>query len=81
MAKKEKAVKTRRKHMVKKCPECFEYLPLNVKRCPSCKTKLTDVDPRTGLSKKPVDVKAYFMSIVSFAALALFIWWAFFRLK
>ncbi len=79
MEKKKKVVKTRRKHSVKKCPECFQYLPLNVKKCSYCKTKLGDVDPKTGLAKRTVDWKAYGMCLISFVALGFFIWWVFYR--
>jgi len=75
MAKNKKARKSSRTHSVKKCPECFVYLPLHEKRCPSCKTKLADVDQKTGIAKKPVDWKAYFMCLASMALLAFFVWW------
>ncbi len=30
--------------VIKKCPECYTHLPLKTRKCPSCNTKIGDVD-------------------------------------
>ena len=64
-------------YMTKKCPECFTHLPLKVTSCHVCGQKVGEVDSR-GMARKPVDWKAYLISVIAVAALGTFIWWAFF---
>ena len=62
----------------KKCPECFSYMPLRVRKCPICKCRVGPVN-RFGLATRPVDVKSYIVFALAFVALVAFIWWAFLR--
>ena len=64
--------------VTKKCPECFTYLSLNTTKCPSCNTKLGDVD-KLGFAKRPFNWMGYLTAILSILGLCVFIWWAFFR--
>jgi len=64
-------------YLVKRCPECFASLPIDATRCYSCKTRVGGVD-RQGKARRPVNWYAYFTCILSWAALILYIWWAFF---
>ena len=78
MAEKDLLGPTSNRHVTKKCPECFAYLPLNTEKCPSCNTKLGDVD-KLGFARRPFDWMAYVIAILSIAGLCVFVWWAFFR--
>ena len=69
------------RHSIKKCPECYVYVPVNETRCPSCKTKLAGVDPKTGLAKKPVDWMSYLMSAATIALLAGFLYYVYTKVK
>ncbi len=62
----------------KKCPECYEFMPLKARICPSCKTKVGDIDS-TGMAKRATDWKAYSAAALAILIFALYIWWAFFR--
>jgi hypothetical protein len=64
-------------HMIKKCPECYKYLPLHTTRCPSCNTKLGDVD-KLGFATRPFDWSGYIIAILSIIGLVVFVWWGFF---
>jgi hypothetical protein len=64
-------------HMTKKCPDCFAYLRLDAKTCPSCGKSVGSVMP-TGLAEKPVDLKAYILAIGAACTFIVFIWWGFF---
>lgn len=60
----------------KKCPECYDFMPLTAKECPSCKTKVRDVD-KTGMARRATDWKAYGAAVVAILVFIIYIWWAF----
>lgn len=62
----------------KKCPECMTYIPVNANVCPLCKKRVGKVT-ETGMARKATDWKSYIMLIISVAALAGYIWWAFLK--
>jgi hypothetical protein len=62
----------------KKCYECLTYLALDATTCHVCKKKVGRVD-RNGIARKPIDWKSYISCAVALAALAVFIWKAFFN--
>ncbi len=61
----------------KQCPDCFEKVPLETKRCPQCNLRLGKIMP-DGKAKKPVDWIGYLVSAALITALVLYIRWAFF---
>jgi len=65
-------------HITKKCPQCFSYIPLDVLTCPSCKAKVGMVD-KHGMASKRTDWGSYISCLIAWAALAFYIWFAFFR--
>lgn len=65
-------------HITKKCPECLGRVPLDMKICEFCKTKLGDVD-KGGLATRPVNWKSYIVFFLTLAGLGLYIWWAFLK--
>lgn len=65
-------------HPVKKCPECFAYLPLDAQKCHDCGTRLEEVD-WLGFAKKPIDWRGYLIAFLVVVAYCVFIWYAFFR--
>jgi hypothetical protein len=65
-------------YATKKCPECFAHLPLNARVCPTCKSRVGDVD-RLGFAEKPSDWQGYLIAAVCIAAFVIFVWWGFFR--
>ncbi|MFW5975577.1 MAG: hypothetical protein ACOCP6_02330 [Desulfosalsimonas sp.] len=67
----------RQTFLVKRCPECFVSLPIDAKRCFSCKSKVGGVD-RHGKAKRPVNWYSYLTCILAWAALIFYIRWAFF---
>ena len=68
----------RSRQMIKKCPECYMYLPSNTTQCPSCKTKLGDAD-KLGFASRSFDWAGYLIAIVSIVGFVVFMWWGFFR--
>ena len=66
------------KYTSKKCPYCSEHLPLDARICSSCKKKVGKVELH-GMAKKTIDWRAYTLAIISWIALCVYIWWAFFR--
>jgi len=62
----------------KKCQECMTYIPVDADVCPTCKRRVGKI-MESGMARKATDWKAYALMIVSWAALALYIWWAFLR--
>jgi hypothetical protein len=64
--------------LTKKCPFCMGYVPLNATACQHCGKKVGRVDEQ-GIARVPVDWPAYLKCLAAFAALGLFIWWAFFE--
>lgn len=67
----------RTRYSIKKCPECYTYLPLRTTKCPSCNTKLGDVDD-LGFASRTFNWSGYLMAILSIIGLVLFLWWGFF---
>jgi len=63
----------------KKCPECLTSLKIDAVRCDWCKSKVGDVDSKSGLAKKPIDWWSYNVCLVSFIVLGLYIWWVFIK--
>ena len=61
----------------KKCPECLTYLAPDAKECFSCGARVKGAD-KTGIAKRPFNWKSYLFSLLSAAALGLYLWWAFF---
>ncbi len=64
---------------VKKCPECFSNLPMDTTVCPWCKQRVKPSANKHGYAKKPINWYAYLMCLVSWLALAFYIWWVFFK--
>ena len=67
----------RTRYGIKKCPECYTYLPLRTTKCPSCNTKLGDVDD-LGFASRTFNWSGYLIAILSIIGLVLFVWWGFF---
>jgi RNA polymerase subunit RPABC4/transcription elongation factor Spt4 len=65
-------------HHAKKCPECMTYIPVDANVCPVCKKRVGKTT-ESGMARKATDWKSYIMLIVSWAALAVYIWWAFLK--
>jgi hypothetical protein len=63
-------------YATKRCPYCYEYMPLRATQCPACKKGVGEVEGH-GMAKKTVDLKAYMVAILAIAALSAYIWWAF----
>lgn len=63
-------------YATKRCPFCYEYMPLRATRCPACKKGVGDVE-KHGMAKKAIDWKAYGVALAAVAALSAYIWWAF----
>lgn len=66
-----------RKYVSKKCPECYEYVPLEAKVCPSCKARLGKVGEH-GMAERLTNWKAYIICIALWLILAIYVKWAFF---
>ena len=64
-------------HATKKCPECYTYVSLRTTKCPSCNTRLGEVE-KHGMAKKTIDFKSYLIALAAVLGFALYIWWAFF---
>ena len=65
------------RYSIKKCPECYTYLPLRTTKCPSCSTKLGDVD-KLGFASRTFDWTGYLFAIVAIIGFIGFVWWGFF---
>ena len=78
MAKSDRASKTKKKFGTKKCPDCFEVLVLEAKKCTYCEKQVGPVD-KNGYAKRPVDWKGYAYLISSWSLFGFYIWWAFIR--
>jgi uncharacterized protein with PIN domain len=63
-------------YATKRCPYCYEYMPLRTTRCPGCNKSVGEVE-RHGMAKKTVDLKAYMVAFLAIIALSAYIWWAF----
>lgn len=64
-------------YLVKRCPECFISLPIDATRCFWCKARVGRVD-RYGKARRPINWYAYLTCILAWAALILYVKWAFF---
>ena len=64
-------------YSIKKCPECYTYLPLHTTKCPSCNTKLGDVD-KLGFASRTFDWAGYLIAVLIIIAFVCFVWWGFF---
>ncbi|MCP4689313.1 MAG: hypothetical protein GY859_14770 [Desulfobacterales bacterium] len=79
MAIKKKTKETHaRVHLTKKCPKCYRYMDLKLSKCPSCGVRVGNVDEH-GMAVRPINWRKYLSALVAWVALALFIWWAFFK--
>lgn len=65
-------------YISKKCPECYEYLPLDATICKSCKTPVGKIN-KHGMASRKTDWKANITAIVAWLVFFIYIWWAFFR--
>jgi hypothetical protein len=54
------------------------YIPAGADICPMCKRRVGK-KTESGMARKAVDWKSYIMLIISWAAFAFYMWWAFFR--
>lgn len=63
-------------HATKRCPDCFTYMPLGEKRCPSCKIRVGAVESH-GMAKRVIAWKKYGFALVACAILYGYINWAF----
>ncbi|MBT8338552.1 MAG: zinc ribbon domain-containing protein [Desulfatitalea sp.] len=64
-------------YVTKKCPECYEYVPLEAKVCPSCKLRLGEVDHH-GMARRLTNWGAYIICGLLWLAFIIYIKWAFF---
>ena len=78
MDKSDRDQKTSKKYGTKKCPDCFEVLMLEAKKCTYCNKRVGRVD-RNGYARRPPDLKKYIYCILSWLFFAFYIWWAFIR--
>ena len=65
-------------YLIKKCPECYTYLPLDAQVCTACQAKIREVD-KLGFANRPVDWWGYLIAAVSIGGFVVYMWWAFFR--
>ena len=70
--------KTIHSYPTKKCPECREILRLDAQICTGCNKKVGNVN-KYGYAEKPVDWRGYASCLLSWLALACYMWWAFIR--
>lgn len=61
----------------KQCPDCFEKLPLEARKCTQCGGRVGPIT-KDGKARKPVDWIGYVVSAVLFAVFYFFVKWAFF---
>jgi hypothetical protein len=78
MAKSKRDTSAEKSHIIKKCPECFTYIPLDALKCPSCKARVGRVD-KHGMASRHVNWGSYFACILAWLVLAIYVWFAFFR--
>lgn len=67
-------------YITKKCPECMEYMALNVEACPFCKLPVGKVN-KHGMAARKTNWKANVTAIAAWLFFFLYIWWAFIREK
>ncbi len=78
MGKSDSDQKMLKRYETKKCPDCFEVLVLDAKRCTYCNKRVGRVD-RNGYARRPTDWKGYTYCILSWLLFGFYIWWAFIR--
>jgi len=66
-----------RMYASKKCPECYEYMPLDAKVCTACKTRLGEIGDH-GMAERLTNWKSYIICIVLWLFFIFYIKWAFF---
>ncbi|RJQ87112.1 MAG: hypothetical protein C4519_01135 [Desulfobacteraceae bacterium] len=76
MTKQDPATKEK-KYVSKKCPECYEYIALEARACPSCKVRVGKVDQH-GMAQQLTNWRAYIICIALWLFLAFYVKWAFF---
>jgi hypothetical protein len=65
-------------YISKKCPECMEYMSLNVEACPSCKLPVGKIN-KNGMASRKTDWKSYSIAIAAWLFFFAYVWWAFIR--
>jgi len=65
-------------HRTKRCWSCNTHMQLDLYRCPSCGTRVGDVNEH-GVARKPVEWKNYLLAIVAFGILCYFLWSSFLK--
>ncbi len=60
----------------KKCPECYEYIPLKADKCPSCGVRVRKID-KYGHASRLFDWKGYGTAAVAILIFILYLFWAF----
>jgi hypothetical protein len=68
-------------YSTKKCPECLTQIKLEETRCPNCNARVSEMDEKTGMAKRPFNWSAYGVSLLAWIALAVFIWVVFLKDK
>jgi hypothetical protein len=76
MAKKDVDIDPELRFPSKKCPECYEYMPLKVEKCPFCGTRVGRID-KYGHASRLFDWKGYGTAAVAILAFILYLVWAF----
>jgi len=66
-----------KKYVSKKCPECYAYVPLEAKQCPTCKVRLGPVG-KHGMAVRLTNWRGYIVCIALWLFLAIYVKWAFF---
>jgi RNA polymerase subunit RPABC4/transcription elongation factor Spt4 len=61
----------------KKCPECYEYIPLESKVCPFCKVRVGKIG-KHGMAERLTNWRAYIICITLWIILGIYVKWAFF---
>jgi len=64
-------------YVSKKCHSCYEYVPLEAEKCPSCKVRLGKVGAH-GMAETVTDWHSYVKFAVALIALLIFCKYAFF---
>jgi hypothetical protein len=77
MARRSPDASGKQRYVSKKCPECYAYVPLEAKVCPSCKLRLGPVGEH-GMAERLTNWWGYIVCIALWLFLALYVKWAFF---
>lgn len=64
-------------YVSKKCPECYEYMPLESKACPFCKVRVGKIGDH-GMAERLTNWRAYIICIALWIFLGVYVKWAFF---